>query len=283
MKQVTKDNGKPAQYMVSDNANILSKAAQSQSIIHLPDVGHTIAMFLEREYKDNEEFKSFCKDTADVKFREIMRCTAYLLPPKQRSVARFMNLSPIVEWGYNILHCFANLKEEEQKVFNFIHKHTNIIGELKTLFQGINEISKELKNKGLSYKSIENCHHKISQLQQSATTTRITNVLAACTAYLNQLKDKLPNKDTVWYISSDIIESLFGYYKSRISSNPLNGVTTQIFILPVLTKINKKTGKAKFSVKTALEDTFLSDLTQWRTEYLTENMAAARRKILSSA
>ena len=94
---------------------------------------------------------------------------------------------------------------------------------------------------------------------------------------------KSKNKDTVWHISSDIIESLFGYYKFRKSTNPLNGVTTQIFILPPVTKINKKTGRVSFSVKTALENVFLTNLKQWRDNHLTENMAVAGRKILLSA
>ena len=46
----------------------------------------------------------------------------------------------------------------------------------------------------------------------------------------------------VWTVSSDILESAFGYTKTRKSPNPLNGVTTQIFILPVLTKKDSKTG-----------------------------------------
>ena len=94
------------------------------------------------------------------------------------------------------------------------------------------------------------------------------------------MKAKLPDKDTVWHISSDIIESLFAYYKFRKSTNPLNGVTTQIFILPPVTKINKKAGRVGFSVKTALENVFLTNLKQWRDNHLTENMAVAGRKIL---
>ncbi|MDR0613227.1 MAG: hypothetical protein LBG45_07095 [Dysgonamonadaceae bacterium] len=62
-----------------------------------------------------------------------------------------------------------------------------------------------------------------------------------------------------------------------------NGVTTQIFILPPVTKINKKTERVGFSVKTALENVFLTGLKQWRDNHLTENMAVAGRKILLSA
>jgi hypothetical protein len=283
LETVADDNGKPPQYIISDNANILINAAQSQSIVHLPDIGHSMAMFVERKYKNDEEFKVFCKEISGVKFREIMRSTAYLLPPNQRSVSRFMNLSPTIEWANNMLNAFERLNEEEQRVFNFIHRHKSIIEELRTLFECINVISKELKNKGLSYKSIKICNLAISQLQQSTTATRITNVLEACSDYLNKMKDKLPDEKTIWHISSDIIESSFGYYKFRKSHNPLNGVTTQIFILPLLTKINKKTGKSGFSVKTALENVFLKDLKQWRTNHLSDNMAGARRKLLSVA
>ena len=83
-------------YVISDNASIMRKGVRDSSLTHLPDVGHTMAMFLERQY--------------------------YLLPPSQRIVARFMNLTPVIEWAKKMLCGFHSLSEQEQQVFQVSQK-----------------------------------------------------------------------------------------------------------------------------------------------------------------
>jgi hypothetical protein len=85
------------------------------------------------------------------------------------------------------------------------------------------------------------------------------------------------------HVSSDILESFFGYYKSRKSPNPLCGVTTQIFMLPVLTKINSRTGVSSINFKSSLERVFLRDLKDRRIKNLPENLVVKRTKLLKTA
>ena len=80
-------------YAVSDNAGTISKAVRDKAYSHVRDVGHSFGLFLQQVYEKNEIFKSFMQEVVQVKFREIMRPTAYLLPPKQHTISRFMNLS----------------------------------------------------------------------------------------------------------------------------------------------------------------------------------------------
>ena len=281
LEKVSSANGSPPKYLISDNASILTKAARDKAMTRLPDVGHTMALFVEQVYKKDENFKSFCKEIAEVKFREIMRATAYLLPPKQRSIARFMNLSITVEWADKMLHSLPRLTAEEQKVFGFIKRYPIIINELKGLFEQINGISEKLKKEGLSYKSADKLMKEIKILRASSSS-RPRQVLDACTKYLKELRAKLPDENTVWHVSSDILESMFGYTKIRKSPNPLNGVTTQIFILPVLTKKDSRTGFVDIDFKRALESVFLRDLNDWRIQNLTENLVVKRTKILKT-
>jgi hypothetical protein len=83
-------------------------------------VGHTFGLFVQKLYEKSEDFQSFIKEVNGVKFREIMRSSAYLLPPKQRTIARFMNLSTTIAWAKKLLKSFPRLNEEEQAVFQFI-------------------------------------------------------------------------------------------------------------------------------------------------------------------
>ena len=43
--------GRLPDYVISDNASIMNKGIRESSLIHLRDLGHSLAMFLERQYK----------------------------------------------------------------------------------------------------------------------------------------------------------------------------------------------------------------------------------------
>jgi hypothetical protein len=281
IKNISSGDVSGIKYLISDNASTLVKATRDLSLEHISDVGHTIALFVERVYKKNSEFKSFWDEITAVKFKEIMRSTAYLLPPKQRSIARFMNLSATVQWAHQMQKNIHRLTETEQQVFGFISKYANIINELHVLFDQIDEILITLKNDGLSYKSADQLLEQLNVLQ-SSSKQRSAAVFASCSEYLKCLRAKLPDEKSVWHVSSDIIESFFGYFKFRKSPNPLYGVTTHIFMLPVLTRSNSKTGESSIDFKRSLEDVFLRDLNDWRNTNLPENLVVKRTELLKA-
>lgn len=269
-------------YALSDNASTISKAVKEQGYEHIRDVGHTLAMFIERKYKNNDLFVAYTKAIAGVRFRENMKPTGYLLPPKQRVIARFMNIAPIVQWSKQILKCFDKLSENERAVFSFVKDHRQIIEELNEIILVCEDISACLKNKGLSYKTIKACQKTVKSMQGSKIKG-VADISECFGQYLIELKNKLPDKDAIWHVSSDIIESSFGSYKNRKSCNPLDGVTRHVLILPILTRLNTKTGIININCKNALEQNLLSDLSRWSVDNLSDSMAVKRRKILKAA
>jgi hypothetical protein len=64
--------------------------------------------------------------------------------------------------------------------------------------------------------------------------------------------------------SFDVIESLFGDYKERKSPNKMNGITKQIFILPLLPQLQRKTKEDGNAFKIYLENVQLKDLETWK-------------------
>jgi hypothetical protein len=134
----------------------------------------------------------------------------------------------------------------------------------------------------MSLKTIEASVKELKALTVSASS-RVVLVGKTCIKYLEEEGNKLTGKKTVWHASSDVIESLFGNYKSRKSSNPLNGVTGYVMILPLLTGVDTKTGKSTICFKRALETVFLKDLKQWKEDNLTENLTVKRRKLFNVA
>ncbi|MFR8355238.1 MAG: hypothetical protein ACLVEJ_05970 [Parabacteroides sp.] len=88
--------GHKPQYVISDNASIMNKGTRLSGIPHHRDISHTLGMYLERTYKEADDFKAYIKDMANVKFKHNMKKAAYLayLLPNV-IIARFINLSKL--------------------------------------------------------------------------------------------------------------------------------------------------------------------------------------------
>jgi hypothetical protein len=269
----------PPLYAVSDNASTISKAVRDQGYVHVRDVGHTFGLFVQQTYEKEDDFQTFIKEVNGVKFREIMRSSAYLLPPKQRTIARFMNISGTVDWAYSMLKAYDQLNAEQQEIFSFIPQYRMLINELNDVFRVVNPVLQQLKNEGLSKESLQWSLSKTSLLRLSSWK-RAMSVGNLIECYIKEEYGKLSEQNKKWHVSSDIIESLFGIYKERKSPNSMNGVTKQIFFLPLLTEMKRKIPPDTTCFKHYLEDVFLKDLDLWKTNHLSENRVVKRNKLL---
>ncbi|MFV0506528.1 MAG: hypothetical protein ACK5L5_07445 [Bacteroidales bacterium] len=157
------------------------------------------------------------KEISNVKCKESMRATAYLLPPRQRSVARFMNLQPTVSWAKSLMSNFFKLNNQEKSTFGFIWKYCDLIFELQQIFDCIGSVQNILKTKGLSLSTVNQCKGLINK-QRTINSGRVEQVKRNMIEYLNGEFIKLSSGKDVWHASSDIIESLF------VEATNLNGL-----------------------------------------------------------
>ena len=291
-EEVQKKIGKRAAYLICDGGNNLIKGSKLFDISRICDVGHEVAKCVEQVYKNEDVFKAFQKDMAMLKFREVMKETAYLLPPKQRTIARFMNLSTGVTWAQQILKAMPKLTVIEQQTFACVLTYKELIEELAQVFEMVNPILKLLKNEGISFenidKSIKICQKYavktlpvgIENAIANTTESRLEKLVEKITQYLNKERLKIPNAQTVWHASSDVIESLFGKYKSTKADNPLYGVTPLVLSLCVHTNWNDDKEERRLDIKNALQSVSMADLNTWKNEHLIENQVVRRKKVL---
>lgn len=148
-------------YIISDNGRNLAKGIRIQGLKYHRDVSHTLGLFLENVYKKNLEFESFTKQMGLARLSYHLTKKAYLLPPNQRAICRFMNLFNWVEWVYKILKNFSNLTEEEQEAFSFVKENQSIIEELSKVMNCYRIVEGILKNEGLSMKTAIVCRKHV--------------------------------------------------------------------------------------------------------------------------
>lgn len=112
---------------------------------------------------------------------------------------------------------------------------------------------------------------------------RLTRLGEMMLGYFATEVSLLKNKDEVHHISSDLIESLFGYFKERKSPNRMYGVTGFILVLPLHNRLSMLESAGTFDFKAALEHNSIADVKAWERKTLTENLAAKRGRILRRA
>jgi len=271
--------GREPKYVISDNASIMSKGIRESGFKHHRDISHSLGMFLERAYKKESDFINYCKLMTEPKFKYNMKKIAYLLPPKQRTIARFINLSGWIRWSFKMLKIYHNLSVEEQQVFSFIPANASLIEELSKVQKCVHKIESYCKKDGLSTETVEKCQYEINQY----LTTGNMRMINLGNELINFLKEEIEDikPNAAYNNSSDIIESLFGKYKARKSPNKLNGVTPFVLFLPLYTELSKDSKVKKFDFKEALENTTMKDVERWTEHNLKPNRMKLRMEKLN--
>ena len=268
-------------YVISDNASVMNKGIRCSGFPQQRDISHSLGMLLERVYKNANDFKAYLKLMTEPKFKHNMKKIAYLLPPRQRTVARFMNLSEWVNWSSRLLRNYHTLSVEERAVFAFVPQNASLIDELSEVIQCVNQIEFLCKHKGFSSETVGACRQKIRQCLLRGNS-RMIRLGESIWRFLTE-EEKVLSPHIAHNNSSDIIESLFGQYKARKSFNKLNGVTPFILFLPIYTQLNGPIPNKLFDFKEALEEKRMEHLELWKKDHLSPNLAQLRNQCLKKS
>lgn len=93
LEKVADKIGHKPEYVISDNGSTVCKAVRDAGYAHHLDISHTLGMFLERVYKKEADFQELSNNVQLARFKYNMQDVAYVQPPSQRSIARFLNMS----------------------------------------------------------------------------------------------------------------------------------------------------------------------------------------------
>ena len=269
-------------YVISDNASIMNKGVRCAELNHQHDIRHSLGMYLERTYKEESDFKDYIKLMMEPKFKHNMKKIAYLLPPTQRTISRFINLSGWVKWSSKMLDIHHTLQADEQKIFSFVPANASLIDELSEVTRCIKSIEHICKYDGLSKKPVCRCQNEIERYLLCGNSRMVH--LGECIVKFLRKEAMLIGADVaVHNNSSDILESLIGRYKARKSPNKLNGVTPYILFVPIYTRLSKDSRAKKFDFKAALENKSMWEIDVWAKDNLSQNLVLLRNNRLQKA
>ena len=278
LKKVAEKIGHDPEYVISDNGSTIGKAVRDAGYKHHLDISHSLGMFLERVYKNEPDFQELSKKVSDARLKYNMQEVAFIQPPSQRSIARFINMSKWIEWASRMQYVYHTLRDDIKSIYGFIPQNASLVDELSEVMSCINRIEKDIKNNGISYESAARCKQLVGKTLMLGNE-RQHKIGTFILEYLNR-ETSFMNEDESHNASTDTIESTFGVVKARKSDDKLAGVTPIILMMPLRLHFADKTRRVNFNFKERLETGRHCHIKEWTDVNLSPNLVIKRRETI---
>lgn len=284
LKKTLKEKGLKVSYIVSDEGNNLVKAAKLLDYEHLPDISHLIATCLKKTFSKRVDYQDFSKAIGKCQAKLAMGKYSYLRPYKQRVKARFLNQKKVVDWAEIIFDKWDTLDEKAKEKLASLRAHQSIVEELKEAIAMATIISKLLKINGLNNKTTNKALEIVDEKLKMNEPNEISETIKTFLIYLKEYLVTYQNfitkqrwKDKTVHVCSDVIERLFGCYKSKVSDNYFVTATTIGLELPLICLPKEE---LTANIQVALETVSMTKLKDWRNCQSTDSQSTMRTEFL---
>jgi hypothetical protein len=285
LEKVGKKVGIPQQ-IISDKGSDLYKGIKiyqnkNKEIIHSHDITHQMALFLKKELEKEEKYQLFTNKCNQTRQQIQQTELGFLMPPKQRSKSRYFNLDELVNWGINVINYLKKeqgKEGEKEEVEKYRAKLELKLGWVKEYCESLKiwqemisitrTIEEKVKKEGLKpefWQEFEQGYQKKLKLE------RIND-------FQNKIEESLKreisilSEDEVRIMSTDVIESLFGKYKSFSEKSTVKEIRRMILTIPLSTlEISQE------FIFEALEKIKNIDVKDWEERTFAQSMLSKRK------
>jgi hypothetical protein len=235
------------------------------------DIKHKSACLLKGRLEKDERWKQYVSQLAQTKCALQQTDLAHLVPPSQRSKARFMNLSELVNWGQKTLALVDNcpLKVSAERVeakLGWLKEYRNELREWSEMHAVIGTTLDFVRYHGLYVGAGSDL-----TIALPAGTGRADELRAELIDFVTResskarVGERLPG-------TTEVLESSFGKLKAMESDQAKSGFTGMVLSLgAMVSKWNAET------IGDALERVGVSDVLDWCKKKLGISVQAQRR------
>ncbi|MDR2719214.1 MAG: hypothetical protein LBC03_00180 [Nitrososphaerota archaeon] len=258
----TSINAEDVAYAISDLGGNLTKAFKLMNITHIEDINHKFSWMMQKLFENNEFFKKYTKHLSDMRAKLSMSKYARIVPPNQRIMSRYMNLTPLFEWCVRMIKLLdtGHLTKEEKEIVSFLREYKTFVCETLELLLVMNQIQKLLKAESLSRLSIKKSLELFAE-QNNENALRIKTMIIE---YFHNTLNKMDAREKV-ICSSDIIESCFGKFKELVKTNKTVGISDLALCISALLSQSD-------NVKQLFEKVSMKNVQQWKKENVGETL-----------
>lgn len=224
---------------IKSGVEFYREAEDARYVRVIEDVGHLAANALKAEFAKRSAFDKFLQIVRKGSARIRQTDLAWLLPPKVRTKGRFQGITEVAEWAGKLLNLMGGPGRS---------KNDSEVGMLRKAFRGLSQLRafleqfcatcrvteqflKLMKTKGLNQATGTQAKAILKQLP------RDSRVRARLSSWINRhlhIQRGLAGGRLPLLVSSDVIESLFGKFKTIIQRNPQAELNRLIYIIPLL-------------------------------------------------
>ena len=258
-------------YCISDNGSNLTCAFNSLNLKHIMDVNHQFSLIIKTVFENNTVFNNYTKALALFRAQKSLSKVARIVSPNQRIMSRFMNLTPLFQWGMKMIILLDNnqLTEEEKTALSFLEPYRAFIFDTYQILIRVNAIQKLLKKKGFNAQNTQEAMSLFSDMN-SNNSLKIKEQLED---YFADLSSKTEENKTIC-CSSDIIESCFGRYKEIVKGNKSVGISDLCLCIAAMLGENSLD-----KTKCTMETVSMKQLKEWITKNISKTLFAEKREL----
>ena len=254
-------------YCVSDTGSNLICAINALKCKHIPDVNHKFSLMMQSIFENDVHFTEYTKALSSLRAQKSMSKMARIVPPNQRIMSRWMNLTPLLEWGVKMIHLLDKneLTKDEKTVLSFLKPLKEFIFDTYQVLIRLNDIQKLLKNRGFNDGNFQKAISKFSDMK-SINSLKIKRKVEE---YLQDFTSKATGKTIC--CSTDIIESCFGRYKEIVKGNKSVGISDLCLCIAAMT--------GKNNTNDAMETVSIKQLKEWKTKNVSKTLFAEKKEL----
>jgi len=240
------------------------------------DITHKTACLLKAWLENDATWKAFCTQLGQAKFQTQQTELAFLVPPSQRSKARFMNLGVLIKWGQETLAVVERppsevlrhiTPERLEKKFGWLRDYQEPLCDWSQMQQVIDITVDFVRCNGHYRGSVTDLRRSLRPLGLNAPAQALCDELVAFVEGESQKAkegERLPG-------SSEVLESAFGKFKEIEGNQSKGGFTALLLALPAIFE-----GLTTDNVRKALEFAKTKDIPKWIRDHLGESHHSKR-------
>jgi len=283
LEEVARRTGIPRQ-IVSDRGGDVKKGSELFGVRHagvalLWDAAHHGACLLKRRLEPDSRWPAFVARLGQTKASIQQTSDAHLLAPSLRPKARYMNLAPLLKWSHRVLELLgrgaaggvASARAEAR--YGWLREYRAALEEWSRCEATVRRGVEFFRTHGVYV----GCSGELSaELSSLAAKEHDVSLAEAWLDYARTSSASArPGERLV--ASTEVIESVFGKWKSLERQASRSGITSYVLSLGALV------GSWPLSrIKTALEATPVKHVVAWIAEHLPTTVQSQRRLAFST-
>ena len=221
----------------------------------VPDIAHYGANLLEQAWAEQPRWQQFVRQLQDTSSQLRQTPSAYLLPPKLRAKARFMNVSTQLQFAERVNQHLASASPRAKAVehYGWLREYQADLALWMREHQLVQTTIALLRVQGLHHGTLAELESVWGEIGTKATTVRIADRLRA---YVTKYR---PSQAAERFVAStEILESSFGKLKRIEGSQSQDGLTVLSLAMGAI--VGDRTDA---EVRAALESTPQKRVDRW--------------------